>query len=227
MKKLFIILFIFLSFSSVSSAEVSQFSFITPEQVVAPGSLSQALTLQSQSSGGVSEFVVETMDLSFRSTSPTGKFVGASGKQTSKTMSKNTAKRTFYYTDPTSGKHTLTVTVTGRTSKKSFSVSQTITIGVLPVVAPNPVVIPPVSNIPIKHIVEVQKQSVQKTLAKAKPKPINVTPIGTTTISTSSISIASSSQLVAVVHESTPSPSALETMLWLPKKIWVFLTGLF
>jgi hypothetical protein len=44
-------------------------------------------------------------------------------------MSKNTANRTFYYRDTTSGTHTLTVTFTGRDTQKVYIASQQIIVG--------------------------------------------------------------------------------------------------
>lgn len=120
MKKFFIASLLLFALSSAATAEVSQFVLVTREQTVVPNVLSQVLTVQSQNNTGVSEAVLETTDLIFESTSLSGKFVGAGGKSVSKTMSKNTAHKNFYYIDPTIGTHTLTVTTIGRISKDLF-----------------------------------------------------------------------------------------------------------
>ncbi|MCX6703284.1 MAG: hypothetical protein NTV02_01155 [Candidatus Zambryskibacteria bacterium] len=215
-------------------AEVSQFTFVTKEQVVAPQSISGPLTIQSQSSGGVGESVVETMDMFFQSSSATGKFLGSSGKTASKTMSKNTSNRTFYYTDPTLGKHTITVKVMGRTSKKSYTTTQSIFIGI-PSATVQTTVLPSVSK------KEVLKES-KKVLVKVPQKPVSKSyPVDIkNTISKTEVSDAvpissstvpeihaTTSSIVANVQYSTQNPSALESMLWLPRKIWSTLLRIF
>lgn len=129
MKHIFISLFIFLSCVSVAHADdVSLFSFVTDPQTVAPGVVSKEITVQAQSAPGVSQTIPETYDLSFVSSSATGQFQNSSGNAVSTVMSKNTANRTFYYIDSTEGDVLLTVTATGRESKKTFTTTQHITI---------------------------------------------------------------------------------------------------
>lgn len=131
MKKVFIIAIIYLLCVSHASAEVSQFVFTNESRTVAPGVLSESLTIQSQNSSGTQEAVVETTDLVFQSSSPTGEFLNSAGNPVSTTMSKNTANRTFYYRDSNTGSHTLTVTATGRETQKSFKATQSIVVGLL------------------------------------------------------------------------------------------------
>ena len=79
MKKVFIIAVIYLLCVSHASAEVSQFVFTNESRTVAPGVLSESLTIQSQNSSGTQEAVVETTDLVFQSSSPTGEFLNSAG----------------------------------------------------------------------------------------------------------------------------------------------------
>ena len=109
--------------------EVSSFSFITKPQTVLPSTLSKEIKIQSQNKNGVLESVSETFDLNFNSTSPTGLFLGSTGKPVSRTMAKGTGNRTFYYKDSSIGDFVITVIAIGRDSKESFKVSQNITIG--------------------------------------------------------------------------------------------------
>jgi hypothetical protein len=229
-----IVLLCCVGFSASVFAEVSQFTFVTKEQVVAPESISGPLTIQSQNSGGVDESVVETMDVFFQISSATGKFLGSSGKIASKTMSKNTSNRTFYYTDHTLGKHTIVVKVVGRISKKSYTATQSIFIGT-PSATVQTAVLPGVPK------TEVLKES-KKTSVKAPQKPVSKSyPVDVkNTISKtevpdvvlmSSSTIpeihATTSSIVANVQYSTQNPSALESMLWLPRKIWSALSKMF
>lgn len=122
------------SFFSISpvfgvTANISQLVFTTDVQIVEPNTLSKVITVQTQNSGGASEDVDETNDVEFVSTSGTGEFLNDKGSAVSKTMSKGTASRNFYYKDSATGEATLTVKITGRTSGKSFSANQKITIG--------------------------------------------------------------------------------------------------
>lgn len=110
-------------------AEVSQFVFTTEARTVGVSTISDPLTIQSQNSTNTQESVAETMDVSFKSSSVTGEFLNSSGNPVSTTMSKNTANRTFYYRDATSGTHTLTVTFTGRDTQKVYIASQQIVVG--------------------------------------------------------------------------------------------------
>lgn len=221
MKKL-LTLFLFLVVpSSVAFGEVSQFVFVTPPQMVEVGVMSEAITIQSQNSGGVSEVVTETTDLVFDTTSQTGKFVAISGKPASKTMSKNTAKRTFYYIDSVPGTYTLTVKTTGRTSEKSFSLRQNIVVGTevknIPT-PPTPTLVPvaPVAPVLSKPIVVPVKTKATQSLPG---KPVEV--------ASSTIENKEESGFAAVIYTAPPKTSALESFLWLPKKIWSAVKGVF
>ncbi|HEY4516063.1 MAG TPA: PKD domain-containing protein [Candidatus Paceibacterota bacterium] len=113
---------------SVYAAEVSKISFITEEVSVKPNEISEAITIQSQDSSGASLQTPETIDLEFLSTSSTGEFLNSAGNPVSKTMSKNTANRTFYYKDSNIGTHTLSVKAVGRDSQREWNTSQKITV---------------------------------------------------------------------------------------------------
>jgi len=110
------------------SNNISSLLFTTDSQSVVTNTLSQALTVQTENAAGTAEKVSETNDVTFTSTSVTGKFLNSSGGAVSTTMSTNTASRTFYYEDSTAGTYTITVTIKGRTSGKTFSATQTITV---------------------------------------------------------------------------------------------------
>ncbi len=129
MKKILAICIVYLTCSGLAYAEVSQFVFTNEARTVAPALISDSLTIQSQSTAGAQESIAETTDLVFQSSSPTGEFLNSSSNPVSTTMSKNTANRTFYYRDSTTGSHTLTVTATGRDTQKTFKANQVITVG--------------------------------------------------------------------------------------------------
>lgn len=129
MKKIIVAVVVYLLCVGSVYAEVSQFVFTNEGRTVAPGVISEALTVQSQNSGGTQESILETTDLVFQSSSPTGEFLNSSGNPVSTTMSKNTANRTFYYRDSGVGSHTITVTATGRETQKSFNATQVIVVG--------------------------------------------------------------------------------------------------
>lgn len=129
MKKIIVAVVVYLVCVGSVYAEVSQFVFTNESRTATPGAISEPLTIQSQNSGGVQESVLETTDLVFQSSSPTGEFLNSSGNPVSTTMSKNTANRTFYYRDSGVGSHTITVTATGRESQKSFKATQVIMVG--------------------------------------------------------------------------------------------------
>ncbi len=231
MKKLFYISLLYLTFFSTGLAQVSQFVFITGEQTVGAGVLSGAITIQSQNSAGVSEAVTETTDLSFQSTSPTGKFVAGSLKPASKTMSKNTAKRTFYYLDSTPGSYMLTVKTIGRSNKKTFTLTQGIIITggsninaevkTTPVPSVATTVIPFAQTLPL-----VVKSSPipRKVLEKIPAKKQNETASSTVE---KKEEIKESSDLAAVIYTAPPKVSALESFLWLPRKIWSVVRSVF
>ncbi len=107
-------------------AEVDHVVFITSPKTILLSATSTTITIQSQNSKGEKEDVVETSDVIFTSTSPTGKFLSVSGGKVSETMSKNTANKNFLYTDLTAGSYKITVELKGRNSSKILSVSQEI-----------------------------------------------------------------------------------------------------
>lgn len=218
-------LFFFLCiFPLAAFGEVGQFVFVTPEQTVEVNVISKAITIQSQDSAGVSESVTETTDLIFDTTSPTGKFVASSGKAASKTMSKNTARRTFYYVDSAPGTHTLTVKTTGRTSKKTFSLQQKIVVGsavsvsaqVKPVVASSTIA-PEVTLVKPPTSIQVKKTE------GIKPTP----PPKVEERATSTVEVKEGAGLAAVIYTAPPKTSALESFLWLPRKIWSVVKSVF
>lgn len=127
MKK-FILILIFIFTPIISYGAVSQFVFITDSQSVLPNTISKDIKIQSQNSSLAEENVTETFDIVFQSSSPTGEFLNSSGNAVSKTMSKNTSNRTFYYRDSSLGEHTMTVVFTGRDSKQTFTATQKIKI---------------------------------------------------------------------------------------------------
>jgi hypothetical protein len=112
----------------LAMAEVSKISFTTEEQTIKPGAISEPITIQTQDSSGNPFQTPETIDLEFVSSSATGEFLNSSGNPATKTMSVNTANRTFYYRDSSEGAHTITVNATGRTSLTEWSASQKITV---------------------------------------------------------------------------------------------------
>lgn len=215
MKKFLFTVLIFLLFFSITYAEVSRFVFITPEQSVDVNVVSKAITIQSQNSAGASEAVTETTDLEFKTTSTTGKFVASSGKTASKTMSKNTAKRSFYYVDTTPGSYTLTIQTTGRTSKKSFTISQKIVVGKQASVAPTSAPIP----VPLKAPINTQSKKTEE--VKSLPLPMSEQTASSTS------KVKESSGFATVIYTAPPKASALDSFLWLPNKIWTVIKSVF
>ncbi len=128
MRKLRYILIPLAFLATTAYAEVSQFNFTTEVQTIKPNTDSGAITVQSQDSSGASEPIAETFDLVFTSTSGTGAFLSTSGNPISATMSKNTSNKNFIYRDSAEGSFTITVKATGRTSGKSFTITQPITV---------------------------------------------------------------------------------------------------
>ncbi len=112
----------------IASAQVTKIVFTTEPQTIKPSIISEALTFQTQDSAGNMTQTTETLDLVFTSTSQTGEFLNSAGNPVSKTMSVNTANRTFYYRDSSQGAFTLTVTATGRVSGEVLVASQQITV---------------------------------------------------------------------------------------------------
>jgi hypothetical protein len=125
-KKVLYLFITLLFLPQISFAEVDRFVFTTEPQTIKPNELSGPITIQAQNNASSQENVVETIDMVFTSSSNTGEFLNSSGGVVSKTMSKNTANRTFYYKDSKEGEFLITVTLTGRDSQKSFSASQKI-----------------------------------------------------------------------------------------------------
>lgn len=121
-------LFFVANFSSAATANISGLVFTTAQQTIKPGDISKDITVQTQNSSGTAEKVDETNDTTFTSSSPSGQFLNSSSNPVSTTMSKNTSSRTFYYKDSTEGTYTLTVSIKGRDTGKTFSTTQQIVI---------------------------------------------------------------------------------------------------
>ncbi len=126
------VVFVFWFFSFyicfADSSNVQSLIFISQPQTIQTGEISTEIKVQTQNSTHSVETVSETNDVTFSSTSLTGEFLNSSGGAASKTMSKNTSSRTFYYRDTSPGTHTLTLEIKGRDSGKTFSASQDIII---------------------------------------------------------------------------------------------------
>ncbi len=114
----------------VYADDIAVFKFVTDPQTIDVGQVSKDITIQSQNASGASQPIPETYDLGFTSTSGTGSFLNSSGNAVSTVMSKNTANRTFFYKDTAQGDFVITVTATGRESKKVFTATQHIFVGV-------------------------------------------------------------------------------------------------
>jgi hypothetical protein len=112
--------------TSAYALGVENIDFITEERAVLPGTISDPITIQTQDSSGNSVQTTETIDLEFVSSSPTGEFLSSTGNPATKTMSKNTANRTFYYRDSSEGVFTITVRAVGRDTLKTWSANQVI-----------------------------------------------------------------------------------------------------
>ena len=125
---LFIIICLFIN-TQTAFAEVTQFVFTTEPQTIAVNATSTIITIQSQNSSGTLENITETTDLIFTSSSPSGQFLSTSGNVVSSVMSRGTANKNFLYQDPIAGTYTLKINATGRSSLKTFSTSQQITVG--------------------------------------------------------------------------------------------------
>ncbi len=118
-------------------ANITQVGFTTSTRSVAVRAVSESLTVQTQNSAGTSEQLDETADITLSSTSATGEFSSSAttwNPDNTHTMSKNSSNRTFYYKDTTDGTHTITATVLTRTTLRTWTVSQMITVGTWPVV---------------------------------------------------------------------------------------------
>ncbi len=121
-------LFFVANFTFATTSNISGLVFSTNPQTVKPNEVSKSVTVQTQNSSGTAEQVDETNDTTFTSSSPTGQFLNSSGNPVTTTMSKNTSSRTFYYKDSTEGTYTLTVSIKGRDTGKTFSATQQIII---------------------------------------------------------------------------------------------------
>ena len=115
--------------TALASSQIARFVFTTEPQTINPGELSGVMTVQAQDVNGEKTNTTETIDLEFSSTSSTGEFLNASGNPVSTVMAKNTANRTFYYRDSTTGIYTLKVKAAGRDSGGTWEVVQNITVG--------------------------------------------------------------------------------------------------
>ncbi len=128
-KFVFIFILTFISIPNFSFADVNKFVFVTEIQNIEPNTLSDDITIQSQDESGNKISTEETFDIVFQSSSVTGLFLNSSESLTSKTMSKGTSNRTFYYKDQNSGSYVITVFLKGRTTGKEYQVSQNISVG--------------------------------------------------------------------------------------------------
>lgn len=129
MKKIILFLFL-LALPFVLRAEVANLVFTNEQRTVAPGEISQELTLQMQDLSGNPVAPGETVDLEFSSTSQSGEFLNSSGNAASTTWNSNWQNRIFYYRDSVVGTHTLTIKAIGRTSSGSWTATQQIIVSV-------------------------------------------------------------------------------------------------
>ena len=127
LKKLILLLSLVLPLTTFGA--VAKLEFTTSPRAVAPSTLSEVLTVQTQDEAGAEFKIEETGDLAFTSTSATGEFLNASGEPVSMVMSRNSANRNFYYRDSTVGAPTITVMLTARTSGTSWTATQAIMVG--------------------------------------------------------------------------------------------------
>jgi hypothetical protein len=110
------------------TSNITNLTFISTSQELLPDTLSAEIKVQAQNSSGIAESVSETNDVTFTTNSSSGEFLNGSGNAVSRTMSKNTSSRAFYYRDSNTGTFTLTVEIKGRDSGKTFLSSQNIII---------------------------------------------------------------------------------------------------
>ncbi len=135
MKKSLLFFVLFFSFyfqCQASTANIIGISFISSEQTVSPGIISDKLTIQTQNNSGLSELIDETADLTLSVDSNTGQFNSnnTSWNPTNIfTMSKNTANKNFYYQDITPGIYTIKAVLKTRISGKEWQATQKIIIG--------------------------------------------------------------------------------------------------
>lgn len=126
---IFGIIFVNIAPALAATGNITNLVFTTPLQTVTPATISEKITVQTQNSGGTSEKVSETNDVTFTSTSGTGQFLNEDGNAVSTTMNNGWDSRNFYYKDSTAGTYTLAVSIKGRTTGTTFSASQQIIIG--------------------------------------------------------------------------------------------------
>lgn len=119
------------------SGNITTLVFTNDVLTVKPGEISTEIKVQTQNTTGTAEPVSETNDITFSSSSPTGEFLNSSGNAVTKTMSKNTSSRTFFYRDSTTGEYVLTVGIKGRDTGKGFTAAQSIKISNTPTEATN------------------------------------------------------------------------------------------
>lgn len=128
-RKFFLAVSLLIMLPAISShAQVSKIVFTTDPQTIKPSELSGPITIQTQDSLDNLYQTPETIDLEFISTSTTAEFLGSTGNPVTKTMSKNTANRTFYYRDSMEGTFTITINAKGRDSGVAWSASQIVII---------------------------------------------------------------------------------------------------
>lgn len=118
---------------SAATDAITKVVVTTKAQQIAKNTASAVITLQTQNTNGEAEKVSETTDVGVTSSSSSGEF---SSNATSwkavgtLVMSTNSANRSVYYKDSAEGTHTLTFTVTGRTSGKKWVTTHIITVGI-------------------------------------------------------------------------------------------------
>lgn len=110
------------------TSNINGLVFTNQEYSLKTGEISGELKVQTQNALGSAESVSETNDVTFISSSATGEFLNSSGNPVTKTMSKNTSSRTFFYRDSTEGVYQITINIKGRDTGKAFEASQHITI---------------------------------------------------------------------------------------------------
>jgi PKD domain len=115
-------------FVLADSGNITKLAFTNDVLTVKPGEISTEIKVQTQNTTGTAEPVSETNDVTFSSSSPTGEFLNSTGNAVTKTMSKNTSSRTFFYRDSATGEYVLTIGIKGRDTGKSFTATQSIKI---------------------------------------------------------------------------------------------------
>lgn len=96
---------------SLARADIANAQFVSDPQTVPPNTISDQITLQTQSPGGESVTVTQTACIAYTTDSNGGQFSSSAINWSSVsilTMSKNTANKNVYYKDSVSGAHTIT-----------------------------------------------------------------------------------------------------------------------